>query len=168
MSLHQLAERLGETLKSYSKTMSTAESCTGGGIAKYITDIPGSSEWFDSGYVSYSNAAKQRMFGVRAETLAQFGAVSEQVVIEMVEGVVKVSGVDIGVAVSGVAGPGGGSDDKPVGTVWVAWHVNGVTETHRYLFFGNREEIRNLTIEAAMSGIIRRLSDEPCNIETES
>ena len=119
--LMQLSEQVGQALKARGATVTTAESCTGGWVAKVITDIAGSSAWFERGFVTYSNEAKAQMIGVREETLAQHGAVSEPVVVEMVIGALKAARADYAVSISGIAGPDGGSEEKPVGTVWFAF-----------------------------------------------
>src|SRR5438132_495650 len=116
--LYVLAERVGEKLKAAGRRLVTAESCTAGWVAKALTDVPGSSQWFECGYVTYSDAAKARDLGVAPRTLQSLGAVSEQTVREMADGALRVSGVDLALAVSGIAGPDGGTPDKPVGTVW--------------------------------------------------
>lgn len=119
--LMRLSEQVGLALKARGATVTTAESCTGGWLAKAITDIAGSSAWFERGFVTYSNEAKAQMIGVREETLAQHGAVSEPVVVEMAIGALKAARADFAVAISGIAGPDGGSEEKPVGTVWFAF-----------------------------------------------
>ena len=129
-ALSALSETLVEALGSANKTLATAESCTGGWIAKVLTDVPGSSAVFGYGVVSYSNAAKSRLLKVSEATLERHGAVSEAVVVEMADGIRNLAGSDFGVAVSGIAGPDGGSDEKPVGTVWFAWAA-GTTCGHR-------------------------------------
>src|SRR5438105_3730053 len=116
--LYVLAERVGDKLKAAGRRLVTAESCTAGWVAKALTDVPGSSQWFECGYVTYSDAAKARDLGVAPRTLQSLGAVSEQTVREMAEGALRVSGVDLALAVTGIAGPDGGTPDKPVGTVW--------------------------------------------------
>src|SRR6266566_5293283 len=116
--LYVLAERVGEKLKAAGRRLVTAESCTAGWVAKALTDVPGSSQWFECGYVTYSDAAKVRDLGVAARTLASVGAVSEQSVREMAEGALRVSGATVALALSGIAGPDGGTPSKPVGTVW--------------------------------------------------
>src|SRR5580700_10352372 len=116
--LYELSERVGRKLRAAGQRLATAESCTGGWVAKALTDVPGSSQWFECGFVTYSNAAKMRDVGVLARTLADHGAVSEATVREMAAGALRVSGADIAVAISGIAGPDGGTVDKPVGTVW--------------------------------------------------
>lgn len=119
--LMQLSEQVGQALKARGATVTTAESCTGGWVAKVITDIAGSSARFERGFVTYSNEAKAQMIGVREETLAQHGAVSEPVVVEMAIGALKAARADYAVSISGIAGPDGGSEEKPVGTVWFAF-----------------------------------------------
>ena len=136
----------------------TAESCTGGWIAKALTDIAGSSAWFDRGLVTYSDAAKQELLGISPGTLAEHGAVSEPVVREMAEGALVRSAADLTVAVSGVAGPGGGSADKPVGTVWFAWARSGeATRSERQVFRGDREAVRRRSVAHAIEGMLRSL-----------
>lgn len=152
-------ETLATLLKTKGLKVATAESCTGGGIAKVLTDLAGSSDWFECGFVTYSNESKQSMLGVDANTLSQWGAVSEAVVKEMAEGVLARSYARLAVAVSGVAGPGGGSPGKPVGTVWVAWALQeqGVT-AECFHFQGDRDAVRCQTIEAAIEGLMRLAS----------
>ena len=141
--LMQLSEQVGQALKARGATVTTAESCTGGWVAKVITDIAGSSAWFERGFVTYSNEAKAQMIGVREETLAQHGAVSEPVVVEMVIGALKAARADYAVSISGIAGPDGGSEEKPVGTVWVAFATaRGEGITRRECFSGDRDAVR--------------------------
>ena len=160
-AIHELAKALVDELAAASKAIATAESCSGGWIAKAITDVAGASEVFHYGIVSYSNGAKESLLGVKLETLESHGAVSEAIVEEMADGALHLSGADIAVAVSGVAGPGGGSDEKPVGTVWFAWAVRDGgkirTETHGTHFDGDRELIRELTVVHALQGVLDRL-----------
>lgn len=137
--------------------LATAESCTGGKIAAACTDLAGSSQWFDRGFVTYSNAAKTDMLGVDAGLITQFGAVSEQVVRVMAEGAVKHSAAQVSVAVTGVAGPSGGSAEKPVGTVWLGWCIEGKTSTEHCHFDGDRATVRALTVQRALQGMIQRL-----------
>ena len=137
--------------------LTTAESCTGGLIAAACTDLAGSSKWFDRGFVTYSNAAKTQMLGVDEALIEQFGAVSEQVAIAMAQGAVKHSAAQVSVAVTGVAGPSGGSVEKPVGTVWIGWCVNGQTTTKLCQFDGDRAMVRALTVQQALHGLIERL-----------
>jgi nicotinamide-nucleotide amidase len=151
-----LAQRAGAALRARRLKLATAESCTGGGIAWWLTSVPGSSAWFDRGFVTYSNAAKEAQLGVRAETLARHGAVSEAVVREMVRGALAHSEADIAVAVTGIAGPGGGSPGKPVGTVWLAWQARGGEPESRCLrLSGDRAAVRDGAIVAALEGILR-------------
>lgn len=141
--LMRLSEQVGLALKARGATVTTAESCTGGWLAKAITDIAGSSAWFERGFVTYSNEAKAQMIGVREETLAQHGAVSEPVVVEMAIGALKAARADFAVAISGIAGPDGGSEEKPVGTVWFVFaSVSGEGITRRECFSGDRESVR--------------------------
>ncbi|MEY1661616.1 CinA family protein [Isoalcanivorax beigongshangi] len=153
------ARQVGIALAARGWMMTTAESCTGGGIAAAITDIPGSSAWFDRGFVTYSNDAKQALLGVAATTLATHGAVSEAVVLEMAEGARKASGAQCAVSVSGIAGPDGGSAGKPVGTVWLAWAFEGrPSEAQRFRFAGDRAAVRAAAVQAALAGVLARLS----------
>jgi len=160
-SIFNLSEALVHELASSGKMVSVAESCTGGWVSKAITDIAGSSEVFAYGIVSYSNGAKESLLGVNSETLDSSGAVSAAVVEEMAMGVLNLSGADIAVAVSGVAGPEGGSKEKPVGTAWFAWAVrNGSTmnaETERQQFAGDRDFVRELTVVHALQGVRERI-----------
>ena len=152
--LLELAQQLGHLLKSKEKKIATAESCTGGWIAQIITEIPGSSAWFDRGFVTYSNAAKIQMLGVNPETLAKFGAVSAQTATEMVNGALAYSGADCAIAVTGIAGPDGGTAEKPVGTVFVAWSCkNQDVKVELKKLTGNRHEIRRQTVKIAISGV---------------
>lgn len=160
-SLQKLSEAVVADLAAASKAVSTAESCTGGWIAKSITDVAGSSAVFAYGVVSYSNGAKESILGAKNETLEEHGAVSEPVVEEMAEGVLRLSGADIAVAVSGVAGPDGGTEDKPVGTVWFAWAVrdgaDALTDTSCEQFSGDRDLVRELTVAYALQGVLERI-----------
>ena len=153
--VHELAARLsGKGWK-----LATAESCTGGWIAKCCTDRAGSSAWFESGIVSYSNHAKQQMLGVESEALEAAGAVSRAVALQMADGARRRTGVEAALAVTGVAGPDGGSPDKPVGTVWFAWAVGSrPAEAEQTLFSGNREAVRRQTVAHALQGLLDRLA----------
>lgn len=157
----QLATALVSELSSTGKSVAVAESCTGGWISKTITDIAGSSAVFGLGVVSYSDAAKESLLGVSADTLAREGAVSEAVVREMASGVLEASGADLAVAVTGIAGPDGGTEDKPVGTVWFAWALrhNGdvILATDYQRFDGERDDVRRLSVVHAIQGIRVRL-----------
>lgn len=158
MDLTQLSKQVGERLLAKQWLLATAESCTGGWIAQTITDIAGSSQWFDRGFVTYSNEAKQDMLGVAADTLASYGAVSEPTASAMAKGALAHSRADIVVAVTGIAGPTGGTPDKPVGLVWHAWALRGqspITQSEQYL--GNRFEVRQQTVKTALEGLLRLL-----------
>lgn len=136
--------------------MVTAESCTGGWISKCVTDVPGSSDWLDRAFVTYSNLAKQEMLGVSPATLERFGAVSAEVVSEMIAGALARSPAHVAVAVSGVAGPAGGSAEKPVGLVWCGWGVRGASaDVRRFDFQGDREAVRRHTVALALDGLLR-------------
>jgi nicotinamide-nucleotide amidase len=162
--IHTLAQRVGEALRARNLTLATAESCTGGLIAAAITDISGSSAWFDRGFVTYSNHAKREMLGVHPKTLEMHGAVSEAVVKEMAEGAISASDAQVSVAVSGVAGPGGGSAAKPVGLVCLAWgmerHETRADSTHCE---GDREAVRCRAVILALEGILAMLSAAPAD-----
>ena len=152
--LRELSESLGAQLLAARDRLVTAESCTGGWIAKAMTDIDGSSAWFDCGMVAYSYEAKQALLGVRPQTLEQHGAVSRETVIEMVSGALVNSGASIAVAVTGIAGPGGGSADKPVGTVWIGWkRRGGYASAEIFHFQGDRDAVRRQTVAAALRGL---------------
>lgn len=141
--LTQLSARVGERLLARQATVTTAESCTGGWIAKVLTDVAGSSAWFQRGFVTYSNDAKQQMTGVTEASLMQFGAVSEQVVEEMAQGALREAGAQYAISVSGIAGPDGGSDGKPVGTVWFGFaSASGEVLTLVQRFSGDRDVVR--------------------------
>lgn len=149
-----LARLLGRRCKKRHVVLATAESCTGGGIATAITRISGSAKWFDRGFVTYSNAAKHELLGVRRPTLAAHGAVSEEVAGEMARGALARSPADVAVAVTGIAGPTGGSRAKPVGTVWFAWASrDGLVQTRRLRFPGNRVQVRLATVYVALQGL---------------
>ena len=152
--LHAAAARLGERLRAARQMLVTAESCTGGWIAKAVTDVPGSSSWFDCGMAAYSYEAKQAMLGVNPLTLEVHGAVSRECVVEMVSGALVHSGATVAVAVTGIAGPTGGTDDKPVGTVWIAWkRRGGYPIAEKFGFDGDRDAVRRQTVAAALHGL---------------
>lgn len=157
LSRQSLCRLLADLMLKNHFSLATAESCTGGLIAASCTDLAGSSQWFDRGFVTYSNAAKTDMLGVDAALIAQFGAVSEQVAAAMAQGAVQHSAAQVSVAVTGVAGPGGGSTEKPVGTVWIGWCVNGQTTTDLCHFDGDRAMVRALTVQRALQGLVERL-----------
>ncbi len=160
--LYALAEEVGRELLASGWRVVTAESCTAGWIAKALTDVPGSSQWVDSGYVTYSNTAKMRDVGVSERTLAEHGAVSEATVREMANGALRAAGVELAIAVSGIAGPDGGTADKPVGTVWFAVATveaqgpAAVCEVRQ--FGGDREQVRRQAVDHALRLTLRRLS----------
>ncbi len=154
-NLYELAAQVGIALRTRSRTLAIAESCTGGWIAKIITDVPGSSRWFDRGFVTSSKAAKKDLLGVRAATIAEHGAVSAEVVAEMAAGALERSPADLVIAVSGIAGPEGGTPDKPVGTVYLAWALRGgPVQTEIRHFLGNRDEVRLEAVAAALQGVL--------------
>ena len=153
-----LAESVGKALFKDGVMMAAAESCTGGWIAQVVTSVPGSSQWFERGFVTYTNASKQELLGVASATLAAHGAVSEAVVKEMVSGALQNSAADIAVAVSGIAGPDGGSPEKPVGTVWLAWQKKGGNAlAAQFLFQGDRQQVREQAVRQALQGVIELL-----------
>lgn len=152
-SIEQTVGLIAERLQQMGRRMATAESCTGGWIAKMLTDRAGSSVWFERGYVTYSNQAKQDDLNVPESVLIEHGAVSEATVLAMASGAARRAAVDVAVAVSGVAGPGGGSDDKPVGTVWIAWAVDGQTTARRFQFDGGRDAVREQAVIEALNAL---------------
>jgi len=150
-----LSTRLGEHLHRFNAQVTTAESCTGGGIAEAITRVPGSSAWFEAGYVTYSNAQKTRQLNVPEALFIEVGAVSQEVVEAMVRGAQAASSARFAVAVSGIAGPDGGSPAKPVGTVWLAWADGDRVFSERRHFDGDRESVRRQTVIAALDGLLQ-------------
>lgn len=158
--LTQLASHLGEQLQLLKAQVSTAESCTGGGIAEAITRVTGSSAWFEAGFVTYSNQQKTRQLDVPVELFSQVGAVSREVVSAMALGAQAASGARFTVAVSGVAGPAGGTPDKPVGTVWLAWADGEQLFYQCRHFAGDRQAVRQQTVVAALLGLIRLAAGE--------
>ena len=154
-AVHELAKRLGARLVMKGLKLVTAESCTGGWIAKVLTDIAGSSDWFDSAIVSYSNEAKKRFLKVPDGILLDHGAVSENTVLAMQQGIFMETGADAGISVSGIAGPGGGSEEKPVGTVWIAVSLRDqMVHTQKFLFEGDRNQVRLQAVEAALGSLL--------------
>ena len=152
------AQALAGSLAQQRLLLTTAESCTGGGIAETLTGIAGASAWFDRGFVTYSNEAKLSMPGVSQSTLDRFGAVSEATALEMARGAISHSGAHVSVAVTGIAGPDGGTPDKPVGTVWIAWGQKlGYAEARRFQFDGDRNAVRQQAILEAILGLNARL-----------
>ena len=151
----KLVQKLADICTQKNKIMTCAESCTGGLIAASCTDLAGSSAWFDRGFVTYSNLSKQQMLGVTSQTLDNWGAVSEQTVIEMAQGAVRNSQANMAVSVSGIAGPGGGSEEKPVGTVWFAWADDtGQLKTQCEHFEGDRAEVRSQAVITGLQGLV--------------
>jgi nicotinamide-nucleotide amidase len=151
----RLARRLGYFAKKRGVDIVTAESCTGGGTATAMTRIPGSAKWFERGFVTYTNIAKKEMLGVKQRTLRLHGAVSEEVAIEMARGALRHSHADVSVAITGIAGPTGGSRLKPVGTVHFAWGVrNGPVQARRFRFEGDRVQVRIQSVYVAIQGLI--------------
>ena len=157
-----LAVQVGEALKAHGMMLATAESCTGGGVAQAVTEVAGSSGWFERGFVTYSNLSKQQMLGVSEATLIQHGAVSGPTVREMVEGALAHSTAQVALAISGIAGPGGGTPDKPVGTVWFAWGIkNGLLLSRVHHLSGDRSEIRASAVQIALQGVLDLLAQVP-------
>ena len=153
-----LAAAVAAEFRVHGRTLATAESCTGGWIAKLCTDLSGSSEWFERGWVAYSNRAKSADLGVSASTLERFGAVSEMVAAEMAAGARKRAGADYAVAVTGIAGPDGGTPDKPVGTVCFGWAgPDELVETDICRFEGDRDEVRRASVAHALKGLLERI-----------
>ena len=153
-SIEELVQQLAAKLTEKGWMLATAESCTGGMVAAACTDLAGSSQWFDRGFVTYSNEAKTEMLGVPAELIAKHGAVSEEVVRAMAEGAIRHSRAQVSIAVTGIAGPGGGSVDKPVGTVWVGWCVKNSTYSERLQVAGYRNQIRQASVFKSLESLI--------------
>lgn len=154
----QMLRKLAESLRVRKWTLATAESCTGGWIAKCCTDLAGSSTWFERGFVTYSNEAKQQMLGVSAETLQSDGAVSQAVARQMADGARRKAGVDVALSVTGIAGPDGGSAEKPVGTVWFGWSIDQRDATTELMCFeGDRDAVRRQTVGYALGRLLTLL-----------
>lgn len=153
-----LAAKLGQLLMQKKWSITTAESCTGGGIGYWLTAIPGSSAYVDRGFITYSNKSKQQVLAVRSATLLQFGAVSEETVREMAEGAAKAAHADMAIAVSGIAGPDGGSVYKPVGTVCFGFYLNGNVASSHLVFAGDRQQVRQQAIDYALKQSIELLT----------
>ena len=157
--LYELAERVGQKLRAAARRIVTAESCTGGWVSKALTDVPGSSQWYECGFVTYSNAAKVRDLGVSTGTHASFGAVSEQTVREMAEGALRVTHANVALAVTGIAGPDGAAPGKPVGTVWFCAAAREGTAidiiAEEEFFEGDRAEVRSQSVQHALRLILR-------------
>lgn len=160
--IYTLSARLGTLLKSRNWQLALAESCTGGAIAQAVTDVPGSSAWFDRGFVTYSNAAKVEMLGVKQATLDTVGAVSQETVLEMVSGTLAHSHADLALAVTGIAGPDGGSAEKPVGTVLISWQCRGYPGVCvRQCFSGDRLAIRQQVVEFCLLQLVNLAESTP-------
>jgi nicotinamide-nucleotide amidase len=155
--MDELARRIGERLKAANAILATAESCTGGWAAQVVTSVAGSSEWFERGFVTYSNAAKEELLGVRPETLRSQGAVSEQTAREMARGALERSKATIALSITGVAGPGGGTREKPVGMVCFAWSRSGEVRSETRRFSGDRESVRRQSVILALEGVLKTL-----------
>jgi nicotinamide-nucleotide amidase len=153
----QLAQRLGNKLSTKGWQITCAESCTGGGVGYAITSISGSSAWFKKGFITYSNDAKQELLGVSEETLIQHGAVSAQTVEKMAKGAAKNANAEVAIAISGVAGPDGGTLNKPVGTVWFGFYINGQSISQKLMITGDRQAVRIKAIEFALSNTLMLL-----------
>jgi nicotinamide-nucleotide amidase len=152
--LEALARQVGQSLTKKKLFLTLAESCTGGLLAAVSTDIAGSSQWFERGFVTYSNLAKQEMLGVPVEVLNEHGSVSEQVAVHMATGALNNSEAQVAIAVTGIAGPDGGSEDKPVGTVWIAWAIEDQVTAKKFLFKGDRKAVREQTAREALQGLL--------------
>ena len=157
-SITSIAERLGNQLLQKKAKITTAESCTGGGIAEAITTTAGSSQWFEYGYITYANRAKKQLLNVSQKTLDAYGAVSEQVVEQMAVGAIHSSGANYAIAVSGIAGPDGGSAEKPVGTVWVCWITPETTRVEQYRLQGDRQAVREKVIKISLQELLHQLN----------
>lgn len=156
--IFSLSGQLGQALLANHSTVTTAESCTGGGIGYALTHVPGSSAWFEAGFITYSNRIKTLLLGVSSDLFDLYGAVSEPVVLAMAAGALKASGSEYAVAVSGVAGPGGGSPNKPVGTVCVAWGREGQLKVETCRFSGARQSVREQTVVFALQNLIESVN----------
>ena len=156
--MEELAKRVGKRLKSSRAMLVTAESCTGGWVAQAVTSVAGSSDWFERGFVTYSDDSKQELLGVRRDTLARHGAVSEETAREMAQGALARSKGTVALAVTGVAGPGGGSGAKPVGTVCFAWASRHDVKSETHRFSGNRERVRRQSVIRALEGVLEQLA----------
>ncbi len=159
--LYELAAQVGAALKARGLALATAESCTGGWIGEALTAVPGSSDWYERGFITYTNVAKREMLAVPADTLEKFGAVSLETVKAMVTGALAHSHAQVAVAVSGIAGPSGGTPAKPVGTVCIAWGLRtGAPLADCLLFAGDREAVRLQSVERALAGVLTLVTRE--------
>jgi nicotinamide-nucleotide amidase len=156
--MRALATRVGRRLKAKKRRLVSAESCTGGWVAQAVTSIAGSSAWFERGFVTYSNEAKRELLGVKAATLRKYGAVSEETAREMARGALARSKGNLALAVTGIAGPGGGIPDKPVGTVCFAWYYEKQSRSETRRFSGDRESVRRKSVIRALEGVLETLA----------
>lgn len=156
--IYQLSTAIGKALSAHGATTTFAESCTGGGVAHAITAVPGSSAWFGAGFVTYANSAKHKLLAVSAETLNSEGAVSEAVVLQMAKGAAAAAGADMAVAISGIAGPGGGTADKPVGTVWFCWTGPWGDITQKHCLSGDRAEVREQAVTICLKQLLHQIT----------
>lgn len=157
-SIHNIATQVGEHLHDINAKITIAESCTGGGIAEAITAVAGSSQWFEYGYITYANKAKTQLLDVEQSILDTYGAVSEQVVEQMASGALRASDADYAIAVSGIAGPDGGTVEKPVGTVWVCWITPDTTRVENYQLQGDRQAVRQQVIKISLQELLHQLN----------
>lgn len=155
--IESIVPSIGKILTDKGWTMSTAESCTGGLVAATLTDFSGSSAWFSGAVVAYSNEVKMAQLHVPEQAIIDHGAVSEPVVRAMAEGICKTLNVDVGISLSGIAGPTGGTPDKPVGTVWMGWHVNGKTYAEKFIFDGDRMSVKQQSLQTVLEKLYRLL-----------
>jgi nicotinamide-nucleotide amidase len=156
-TLEELASQVGDRLVSRNESLATAESCTGGWVSMLVTAITGSSAWFDRGFVSYSNEAKQEMLAVDKQVIEKHGAVSEETARSMVQGAIENSNAQVGLSITGIAGPGGGTIDKPVGTVCFGWMVDGQCDTETCHFSGDRNQVREQSVRHVLTTLLDRL-----------
>lgn len=156
-TVNDLAARVGQLLQQRGLLLTTAESCTGGGVAHAITDIAGSSDWFDCGYITYSNASKTELLDVPAALIAQHGTVSEEIAAAMAQGALSNSNAHVTLSTTGIAGPGGAVPGKPVGTICFGWAKGDEVHTERLVFNGDRQQIREQTVAHALRGVLRFL-----------
>tara|TARA_B110000967_G_scaffold201906_1_gene239843 strand:- start:521 stop:1018 length:498 start_codon:yes stop_codon:yes gene_type:complete len=159
--IYHLSEQLGRALSQKRATVTSAESCTGGGVAQAITSVTGSSGWFNCSFITYANSAKQEMLGVDEALLEEHGAVSESVVVSMASGAAQRAAADYAVAISGIAGPNGGTEDKPVGTVWFAWLSPDGVMTRKYHLTGDRHSVREQAVEISLQELLHQVTG--CN-----
>ncbi|MFZ6656595.1 CinA family protein [Undibacterium sp. TJN19] len=155
----ELAAQVGEELKSRKLILTIAESCTGGGVSHAITEIAGSSEWFDCAFVTYSNSSKTELLDIPAALIAQHGAVSEEIAAAMAQGALANSEAHISISTTGIAGPTGAVPGKPVGTICFGWHVGGITHTERRVFTGDRQSVREQTVVHALDRLLRYVKE---------